>query len=236
MFNPETTMNQSQFLHLDQDKTFESHTEILTQYCQNHKMRFPIDYLFTYEENGMMAKLTHTISSEFDIEVLALVLTKFPYGNTNKYSMGEFYRLRDLIFLASTRYKNDGQYKSIKEFYENDPEACFDKISSIPTWNNLDQDLPDPIFNMASISTRNQLIDVYGYSSPMNFLEEEFNHMIWDSYENFRSGQSTVLDFECFVNDKKLFIRSYFNRILGNQTDLITLNEFIHSELACSYY
>lgn len=228
------TQNKSFSKLHNQDQLHKYLKELIEFHCQNHKMKFPISFIFDDPEYKFFMGGRFEIKSELDIEITALVLSYFPYGDPNKYSIGNFCREADLIRLASTRYKKDKDYKSFKDFYEKDPEACFDKITSILPRDDQEENLMPVTIDEKEICFRSNLINSYGYPSPMNFLEQEFNHMIWDAFKSNVSKE----DFESYVYDKRLFLRSYFDKILKNQKEieLISLNEFIYSELHCSHY
>ncbi len=208
--------------------------KVIEFHCQNYEMKFPIPFKFDDPEYKLFMNNKFEINSELDIEMIALMLSKFPYGDTNKYRIGDFYYESELIKLAASRYVKDKNYKSFKDFYERNPEACFDKTSSVPVWDETDENLSSHILSKREIFTKNDLIKFYGYPYPMNFLEQEFNHMIWDAFKSYDSFES----FEAYVEEKKSFLRSYFDKTLKNQNgvQLVSLNEFIYSELSCSYY
>lgn len=218
------------------EQLYDHFKNLIEFHCQNHGMKFPISFNFDDPEYKLFFNHIFKINSTLDIEMIALLLSKFPYGNQNKYTIGSFHQESDLIRICARRYKKSEEYESLKDFYERNPEACFDKVSSIPVWNFLDEDLRLPITNKREIFTKNELIGFYGYSSPMNFLEHEFNQLIWEAYNSL----SSFSDFEDYVDDKKLFLRSYFNKLLRNRNadeiNLISLNEFIFYELASGYY
>ncbi|MEN9341076.1 MAG: hypothetical protein RLZZ479_812 [Bacteroidota bacterium] len=205
---------------------------------EKNGMRVPFKFELKNNDLNHYFENEFLINSEVDLEVTSFVLANFPYGNLTKYSLGDFYRSYFLIARAKIRYLEAEGYKSFKDFFENCDEAIFDKVKSLFPKDVVSIALSKTSIQEKIINSSSDLIRIYGYENPMNYLESEFNEILIELYIAHQKEKFDLIEFEESIKEKKSFLRLYQDSILKktNISDLISLEEFIEQETSCSFY